>query len=100
MWHLPQEPGADLVESGIARGGEVPQAGGPGRTGAGFDTGKVTAYRYHDEAVTVLADQAPDPHDALRRDEDEGLGHVVLGEKVFSADRLRGKTTSAKGGPQ
>lgn len=68
--------------------------------GVGFGISRATGPRYHDEAVIVLADQAPDPHDALRRAEDEGLGHVVLDGRSFSADRLREKTTSVKGGPQ
>ncbi len=64
--------------------------------GAGFGISRATAHRHQDEAATALADQASDLHDALRRAEDEGLGHVVLDGKVFSADRLREKTTSVK----
>jgi hypothetical protein len=31
-----------------------------GVLGRGFGLSRATAYRYHDEAVTVLANQAPD----------------------------------------
>lgn len=58
---------------------------------------RATGYRYLDEVVTVLADQAPDLHDALREAKDQGLGHVVLDGKIFSTDRLAEKTTSVKG---
>jgi DDE superfamily endonuclease len=60
---------------------------------------RATGYRYLDEVVTVLAEQAPDLHDALRRAKDQGLSHVVLDGKIFSADRLDEKTTSVKGEP-
>ncbi len=45
----------------------------------------------------MLADHAPDLHEALRRAKDDGLAHVILDGKVFSADRLAEKTTSVKG---
>lgn len=41
--------------------------------GAGFGISRATAYRYHDEAVTVLAEQAPDLHEALARAKAEGM---------------------------
>jgi hypothetical protein len=56
-----------------------------------------TGYRYLEEVTTVLAAQAPDLHDALRRAKAEGLSHVILDGKVFSADRCGQKTTSVKG---
>lgn len=58
---------------------------------------RATGYRYLDEIVTVLAEQAPDLHEALERAKDEGLAHVILDGKVFSSDRLGEKTTSVKG---
>lgn len=58
---------------------------------------RATGYRYLDEAITVLADQAPDLHKALRQAKDGGLAHVILDGKIFSADRLAEKTTSVKG---
>ena len=33
---------------------------------------RATAYRYLDEVIAVLADQAPDLHQALERAQDEG----------------------------
>lgn len=41
--------------------------------GAGFGISRATAYRCHDEAVTALAEQAPDLHETLERAKDEGL---------------------------
>jgi hypothetical protein len=58
---------------------------------------RATGYRYLDEVITVLADQAPDLHDALRQARDDGLTHLILDGKVFSADRCGEQTTSAKG---
>jgi hypothetical protein len=58
---------------------------------------RATGYRYLDEIVTVLADHAPDLHEALHRAKDEGLAHVILDGKIFPADRLGEKTTSVKG---
>lgn len=60
---------------------------------------RATGYRYLDEVVTVLAEHAPDLHDALRRAKDEGMAHVILDGKVFSADRYAEKTISVKGEP-
>jgi hypothetical protein len=65
--------------------------------GAGFGISRATAYRYHDEAVRVLAEQAPDLHEALRQAKDDGFAYVVLDGKVFSADRCLEKTASVKG---
>ena len=65
--------------------------------GAGFQISQATAYRYLDEAIGVLAAQAPDLHEALQRVADEGWSHVILDGKVVDTDRLRVKTTSTKG---
>jgi hypothetical protein len=58
---------------------------------------RATGYRYLDEVITVLAERVPDLRTALRHAKDEGLAHVILDGKVFSADRLGEKTTSVKG---
>jgi hypothetical protein len=58
---------------------------------------RATAYRYLDEAIAVLAEQAPDLHEALQQAEAEGLSHLILDGKVFTADRYGEKTTSVKG---
>ena len=65
--------------------------------GAGFGLSRATAYRYRDEAVTVLAAQAPDLHDTLQQVAEQGWSHVVLDGKVFRTDRCAATTTSAKG---
>jgi hypothetical protein len=58
---------------------------------------RATGYRYLGEVIGVLADQAPDLHEALRQAKQDGLAHVILDGKIFSADRLAEKITSAKG---
>jgi DDE superfamily endonuclease/Helix-turn-helix of DDE superfamily endonuclease len=65
--------------------------------GAGFGISRATAYRYRDEALNVLAAQAPDLTEALDRVEREGWSHVILDGKVIDTDRCREKTTSRKG---
>jgi hypothetical protein len=66
-------------------------------TGHGLGISQATAYRYLDEALDVLAAQAPDLHEALQRGHDEGWSHVILDGKIVDTDRLRVKTTSRKG---
>jgi hypothetical protein len=39
---------------------------------------RATAYRYLDEVITVLAQQAPDLRRVLERAKDEGFSHVIL----------------------
>lgn len=58
---------------------------------------RATGYRYVEEVVTVLADQAPDLHQTLERAKAAGLPYVILDGKIFSADRCGEKTTSVKG---
>jgi hypothetical protein len=65
--------------------------------GAGFGISRATAYRYRDEAVAVLAAQAPDLTDALHRVRQDGWSHVILDGKIVDTDRCRAKTTSRKG---
>lgn len=59
-------------------------------TALGNDHGisRATAYRYLAEVITVLAEQAPDLHDALNRAKAEGMACVILDGKIFSADRM------------
>jgi len=64
---------------------------------AGFRISRATAYRYRDEAITVLAHAAPNLHEALQRVADEGWSHVVLDGKLFRTDRAAATTTSVKG---
>jgi DDE superfamily endonuclease len=49
--------------------------------------------------ITVLAAQAPDVHEALRRAKDDGLPHLILDGTLLSSDRCRETTTSVKGEP-
>jgi DDE superfamily endonuclease len=65
--------------------------------GAGFGVSRATAYRYRDEAIRVIAAQAPDLHDALTEVAAQGWSHVVLDGKVFRTDRCAETTTSTKG---
>jgi DDE superfamily endonuclease len=58
---------------------------------------RATAYRYLDEVILVLAEQAPELHEALERARDEGLPHVILDGKIIPADRCKEKTISVKG---
>ncbi|GAA0648396.1 IS5-like element IS470 family transposase [Kutzneria viridogrisea] len=60
---------------------------------------RATAYRYLDEVITVLAQQAPDLHEALRQAKAEGAAHVILDGEVFTADRYGEKTISGTGEP-
>jgi len=58
---------------------------------------RATGYRYLDEIITVLAAQAPDLHDALRKAKQDGVTHLILDGKLFATDRLAEQTTSVKG---
>ncbi|MHA6628732.1 transposase family protein [Pseudonocardia sichuanensis] len=58
---------------------------------------RATGYRYLDEAIRVLAAQAPDLHEALQQANDEGVSHLILDGKLFASDRLGEQTTSTKG---
>jgi hypothetical protein len=58
---------------------------------------RATAYRYLDEVIAVLAQEAPELSEALERARDEGLPHVILDGKIIEADRCREKTISVKG---
>jgi hypothetical protein len=58
---------------------------------------RATAYRYVEEVIAVLADQAPDLREALEHARDEGFPHVILDGTIISADRCREKTVSVQG---
>ena len=58
---------------------------------------RATAYRYVDEVIAVLADEAPELREALDRAKDEGFSHVILDGTVIPADRCREKTLSVHG---
>ena len=65
--------------------------------GAGFGVSRATAYRYRDEGVAVLAEQAPDLHAALQDVAEQGWSHVVLDGTVVRSDRCAETTTSTRG---
>lgn len=58
---------------------------------------RATAYRYVDEVITVLAEQAPQLRQALERAKDQGLSHVILDGKIIPCDRCREPAISVKG---
>ena len=44
---------------------------------------RATAYRYPDEVIAVLAEEAPELREALERAKDEGFPHVILDGKII-----------------
>lgn len=65
----------------------------------GRDSGvsRATAYRYVDEAVDVLSEQAPGLGEALERALADGVPYVILDGKVFGTDACAETTENAKG---
>lgn len=51
---------------------------------------RATGYRYLHEGIDLLAEEVPDPHDALDRCREQGLSHVVLDGALVSRDRVVG----------
>jgi hypothetical protein len=73
-----------------------------GRTGAealarDHIISRATACRYLDEVIAVLAGQAPDLREALKRAQDEGFSHVILDGTVIACDRCKEPAVSVKG---
>jgi hypothetical protein len=62
------------------------------RLGKDFGISQATAYHYLDEAITVVAGQAPDLRAALDGAKEQGLHHLILDGKVVASDRLKEKT--------
>jgi DDE superfamily endonuclease len=69
----------------------------PGALARDHGVSRATAYRYVDEVIAVLADQAPDLREALERAREEGLSHVILDGKVIPCDRCKEPAVSVKG---
>jgi DDE superfamily endonuclease len=67
------------------------------RLGAGFSISQATAYRYKDEAVTVLAAKAPSLREALDKAVAQGLPYLILDGTLVSSDRCAGTKISKKG---
>jgi hypothetical protein len=59
--------------------------------------GRATGYRYIDEVITVLADQAPDLHEVLQDAADRGEPYLLLDGKLFESDRIAETTLNKKG---
>jgi DDE superfamily endonuclease len=62
-----------------------------------YGISRATAYRYLDEVITVLAQQAPDLAEALERAKGEGFSHVILDGKIIPSDRCKEPAISVKG---
>ena len=58
---------------------------------------RATAYRYLDEVIAVLAEQAPGLHQALERAKGQGFSHVILDGKIIACDRCKEPAVSVKG---
>jgi hypothetical protein len=58
---------------------------------------RATAYRYRDEVIDVLVEQAPDLREALERAKDQGFSHVILDGKIIACDRCKEPAVSVKG---
>ena len=58
---------------------------------------RATAYRYVNEVLAVLAEQAPDLREALERAKGEGLSYVILDGKIIPCDRCKEPAVSVKG---
>ena len=67
------------------------------RLGQGFWISQATAYRYKDEAVDVLASEAPTLREALERAVEQGLPYLILDGTLIASDRCADKKTSRKG---
>jgi DDE superfamily endonuclease len=67
------------------------------RLGVGFGLSRATAYRYRDEAIRVLSDQAPDLQKVLERAKEEKTAYLILDGKVIDSDRVAEKKISKKG---
>lgn len=48
---------------------------------------RATGYRYVDEDIAVLAEQAPDLHEVLQQTTDSGAGHMILDDRNIRAQR-------------
>jgi hypothetical protein len=58
---------------------------------------RATAYRYLDEVVIFLAEQAPDLREALERPKDKGFSHLILDGKIIPCHRCKEPAFSVRG---
>ncbi len=71
----------------------------PQRWGRDHRISRATAYRYFDEVIDVLAEQAPDLHKALQHAHEQDMACVILDGTVITTDRVSEKTASVQGKP-
>ena len=69
----------------------------PGALARDHGISRATACRYLGEVIDVLAEQAPDLHQALERARENGFSHVILDGKIIPADRCKEPAVSVKG---
>jgi hypothetical protein len=69
----------------------------PGALARDHGISRATAYRYVDEVTEILADQAPDLHQALERAKGAGFSPIILDGKIIPADRCKEPALSVKG---
>jgi DDE superfamily endonuclease len=69
----------------------------PGALARDHGISRATGYRYVDEVIAVLAEQAPDLREALERAHGQGFSHVILDGKIIPADRCKEPAVSVKG---
>jgi hypothetical protein len=67
------------------------------RLGAGLGLPRTTAYRYRDEVLDVVSDQAPDLQEALEAAKAAGCTYLILDGTPISTDRLAETKVSKKG---
>ena len=60
---------------------------------------RATAYRYPDEVIAVLAEQAPGLREALDRVKDQGFSHVILDGTVIPCNRCKEPALSSRAKP-
>jgi hypothetical protein len=58
---------------------------------------RATVYRYLDEVIIVLAEQAPDLRRTLERAKGEGFSHVIPDGKIIPSDRCKERAVSVQG---
>jgi hypothetical protein len=67
------------------------------RLGAGFGLSRTTAYRYRDEVLAILSDQAPDLQEALETARGAGCAYLILDGALIATDRLAETKVSKRG---
>jgi hypothetical protein len=60
---------------------------------------RATAYRYLDEVIVELAEQAPDLRDALDRARGDGFSHVILDGKIIASTGARSRPSASGARP-